>query len=69
MTPRPAVLSPRQSEALDLLALGLRDKEIACRMGVSPHTVKELLALGRSRLGLAGSTRVELAEAWRGRPG
>jgi DNA-binding CsgD family transcriptional regulator len=32
-------LPPRQSQTLDLLLAGLGDKEIADRLGISPHTV------------------------------
>jgi DNA-binding CsgD family transcriptional regulator len=36
---RRAGLAPRQRETLDLLLAGLGDKEIADRLGISPHTV------------------------------
>ena len=32
--------TPRQSEILDLIAAGLADKEIACRLGLSYGTVR-----------------------------
>jgi two-component system nitrate/nitrite response regulator NarP len=42
-TPDPAwleALSPRHREVLELLAEGLRNDEIATRLGLSPNTVK-----------------------------
>jgi DNA-binding CsgD family transcriptional regulator len=60
------VLTPRQSEALALLASGLRDKEIAAEMGVTLNTLKHYLMGARARLGMLGSTRVELAAAFTG---
>jgi DNA-binding CsgD family transcriptional regulator len=37
-------ISAREREVLDLLAAGLANKEIAERLGVSPHTVKTHVA-------------------------
>jgi DNA-binding NarL/FixJ family response regulator len=37
---RGETLSPRETEILDLLAVGLANKEIAFRLGISEHTVK-----------------------------
>jgi DNA-binding CsgD family transcriptional regulator len=62
-------LTARQSEALRLLASGLRDKEIAASMGVTLNTVKALLMDARARLGMLGATRVELASAYSGGAG
>jgi DNA-binding CsgD family transcriptional regulator len=36
-----ARLSPRERQTLDLLLAGLADKEIAERLGISPHTVNQ----------------------------
>ena len=36
-------LTPRQSEALDLIAEGLTQREAACRMGISVNTVRALV--------------------------
>jgi DNA-binding CsgD family transcriptional regulator len=36
-----ARLSPRERQTLDLLLAGLADKEIADRLGISPHTVNQ----------------------------
>jgi DNA-binding CsgD family transcriptional regulator len=36
-----AQLSPRERQTLDLLLAGLADKEIADRLGISPHTVNQ----------------------------
>ena len=34
-------LSPREQQTLALLVTGLTDKEIASRLGISPHTVNQ----------------------------
>ena len=50
-------LSAREREVLDLVGAGLRDEEIAERLGVAPSTVATLL---RSAMGKLGArTRVE----------
>jgi len=40
----PAVLSPRQVATLELLALGLPNKEIAAQLNISPATVREYVS-------------------------
>lgn len=49
-------LSSRQLEAVRLAARGLSDAEIATRMGISIHTVKQHLEDARHRLGAANRT-------------
>jgi DNA-binding NarL/FixJ family response regulator len=51
---------------LQLLALGLRDRHIAARLYISPHTVRHHIERLRDELGLRN--RIELA-AWAGRAG
>jgi DNA-binding CsgD family transcriptional regulator len=46
-------LTPREREALLLLAEGLTSKEIACRMNISPHTVRAFLHLIMIKLGVS----------------
>ena len=41
---RPVTLSPRQSATLELLALGLPNKEIATRLDIAPATVREYVS-------------------------
>jgi DNA-binding CsgD family transcriptional regulator len=38
---RPIALAPRVQETLDVLLEGASDKEIAARLGLSPHTVRQ----------------------------
>ena len=37
---RDLVLTPRQSEILTLVAVGLSDKQIAAQLGVAPRTIR-----------------------------
>lgn len=46
-------LTPREREALLLLAEGLTSKEIACRMNISPHTVRAFLHIIMIKLGVS----------------
>jgi DNA-binding CsgD family transcriptional regulator len=47
-----AALSDRERDALRLVAGGLADREIARRLGLSPHIVHRHLANVRTELGL-----------------
>lgn len=51
-------LTPREHEALVLLADGLRNREIATRLGISEHTVKFHLAAIFGKLGASSRTEV-----------
>jgi NarL family two-component system response regulator YdfI len=51
-------LTPREHEVLVLLADGLRNREIATRLGISEHTVKFHLAAIFGKL--AASSRTEV---------
>jgi DNA-binding CsgD family transcriptional regulator len=46
-------LTPREREALLLLAEGLTSKEIACRMNISPHTVRAFLHIIMIKFGVS----------------
>ena len=54
-------LTPRQREAVALLATGRSNDEIAVAMRCSPDTVKKHLTHAALRAGLYGYNRVELA--------
>ena len=59
-------LSPREREALQLYASGLKISAVAHRMGVSPHTAKEYLDRVRAKyqhVGRPARTRTELYAA------
>jgi ATP/maltotriose-dependent transcriptional regulator MalT len=63
----PSILSPRQSELLELLAAGMSGKEIAARLSLSESTVKsyrkvlyEKLGAGRRSQALANARRMML---------
>ena len=61
-------LSPRQTEVVELVALGLRNKEIACLMGISEQTVKNHLTATMHKAGQHSRTEVAIAhlmEKWR----
>jgi DNA-binding NarL/FixJ family response regulator len=49
-------LTPREQEVLSLVADGLRNREIAGRLGVSEHTVKFHLAAVFGKLGATSRT-------------
>lgn len=46
-------LSPRESECVRLAGLGLEDKEIAARLGISPRTVGNHLHRAYAKLGVS----------------
>jgi DNA-binding CsgD family transcriptional regulator len=58
-------LTPRERELLDLLALGLRNREIAARRGVSEHAVHQALKRLYRKLGVR-SRAAAVAVAVRG---
>lgn len=47
------VLSARQREVFDALGLGLGDKEIAAKLGISTKTIASYVTRMRVRLGVA----------------
>ncbi len=51
-------LTPREHEVLVLLADGLRNREIATRLGISEHTVKFHLAAIFGKLSASSRTEV-----------
>ena len=55
-TNMPAPLSPREIEVLNLMALGLGNKEIAARLGISEHTVKFHIGSIFNKLDASGRT-------------
>lgn len=58
-------LTPREGEALQLLAEGLSNKEIAARLGISEHTAKFHVVAILNKLGAASRTEaVVLAARW-----
>ncbi len=60
-----AGLSPRERQTLDLLLEGLADKEIAERLGISPHTVNQYIKSIFRRFGVHSRTAL-LARLLRG---
>ena len=59
-------LTPREKEVLQFIALGLANKTIAGRLGISEHTVKFHVASLLSKLGAASRTEAVLLGARRG---
>ncbi|MCL6647275.1 MAG: response regulator transcription factor [Chloroflexi bacterium] len=59
-------LTPREREVLQLIALGLPNKTIAQRLGISEHTVKFHVAAILGRLGAASRTEAVRIGARRG---
>jgi len=47
-------LSPRQKQALQLVLLGLRSKEIATAMGITPRTVDGYIVAACAAVGEVG---------------
>ena len=60
--PLSLALSPRQLEILELIAIGMTDKELALRLGVSPSTVHTHLERMLRRFGL--HSRSALVALW-----
>jgi DNA-binding CsgD family transcriptional regulator len=52
----PLSLPPQQARAVEWLIRGLRVREIASRMNISPHTVRAYLDRAQARLGAASRT-------------
>lgn len=61
-TPQPANadLTPREAEVLKLVRLGLANKQIARRLGISERTVKAHLTSVFARIGVADRTQAAL---------
>jgi DNA-binding CsgD family transcriptional regulator len=59
-------LSTREREVVDLVISGLRNREIADRMGITEKTVKTHLTHVYQRLGV--STRREMVDAFKSAP-
>ena len=59
-------LTERESEVLRLLALGLPNKGIALRLGISEHTVKFHVGAILAKLGAAGRTEAVMLAARQG---
>jgi DNA-binding NarL/FixJ family response regulator len=70
LSARPArqlpALSTREREVVDLVITGLRNREIADRMGITEKTVKTHLTHVYQRLGV--STRREMIDAFKSAP-
>ncbi len=60
-------LTPRQEQILDLVRVGLTDKEVAGRLGLSHRTVQKHLELAYRRLGVRNRTEAALGEPRRAR--
>jgi DNA-binding NarL/FixJ family response regulator len=52
-------LSPRQQRVIELVAKGLRNHEIARKLGIGEHVVRNYLVIIYDKIGV--SNRVELA--------
>lgn len=59
-------LTEREQDVLRLLALGLPNKGIALRLGISEHTVKFHVGAILAKLGAAGRTEAVMSAARRG---
>ncbi len=64
MTVPPDRLTPREREALTLLAEGHGYREIAARMGITIHGVNALLRSAYARLGVSGHLDAFRALGW-----
>lgn len=55
-------LTEREEQVIDAVAMGMTDKAIAWRLGISPHTVGGHIKLIRAKLG--ADNRVHAAVIW-----
>ncbi len=62
----PDPLTPRELEVLELIALGLPNKQVAARLGISDQTVKFHVASIAGKLGAANRTDIVRRAARRG---
>jgi DNA-binding NarL/FixJ family response regulator len=62
----PDPLTPRELQVLELIALGLPNKQIAARLGISDQTVKFHVASIAGKLGAANRTDIVRRAARRG---
>ncbi len=63
-SPKPsATLTRRERECLELVALGLRDKGVAKRLGIMPRTAHNHIERAKRKLG--ASNRVQAVQIWR----
>jgi DNA-binding CsgD family transcriptional regulator len=60
-------LTAREAEAVDLVAAGCSNREIARRLGVTESTVKKHVSAALTKLGV--NSRTQLTLAWLGKPG
>lgn len=51
--------SPRQQRVIELVALGLKNRDVAKKLGIDAHVVRNYLGIIYDKIGL--SNRVELA--------
>jgi DNA-binding CsgD family transcriptional regulator len=54
-------LSPRETQVLDMASLGMRNAEIAERLGLSVHAIKFHLAAVYRKLGVSNRTEAVVA--------
>jgi DNA-binding CsgD family transcriptional regulator len=59
-------LSPRESETVKYLLLGLTTKEVAQSMRVSPNTIKQFLRIAMTKMGVSTRSGI-VAKVWGGR--
>lgn len=53
-------LTPREQQVLELLRLGLHNKDIAARLGVHEQTIKNYLSIILTKLGVSNRTEAAL---------
>lgn len=59
-------LTDKQRTTISLIETGMTSKEVARKLGISPHTIDQRIASARKKLGLP--TRRALISLWRDRP-